>query len=82
MLNSSVRADMMGSMMSRLQLSAIETGDVTEQEFRDNRSLFQRTGNWACPVCMFQIIRTLAANVLCAQVQIHTYYRWVPPTAR
>ena len=53
MFNSSVRTDMMGSMMSRLQLSAIETGDVTEQEFRDNRSLFQQTGNWACPVCMF-----------------------------
>ena len=39
--------------MSRLQLSAVETGDVTEQEFRDNRTHFQQSGNWACPVCMF-----------------------------
>ena len=52
-LSSTLQSDMGGSMMSRLQLSAIETGDVTEQEFRDNRAIFQQTGNWACPVCMF-----------------------------
>jgi calcium-binding protein CML len=39
--------------MSRLQLSAVETGDITEQEFRDNRQFFQQSGSWACPVCMF-----------------------------
>ena len=80
MLNSSVHGDMMGSMMSRLQLSAIETGDVTEQEFRDNRSLFQQTGNWACPVCMFPNNKDFSRKCsMCASANPYMLPMELPP---
>ena len=40
-------------LMSRFQLSTVDVEGEVEREFRDNRSFFQRTGKWACPVCFW-----------------------------